>query len=202
MNLHFMKRFLIATLIIAGFMPIKAQLAVKSNLLYDALTTPNIGVETAVASNQTINLVYGLNPWTYHEGGEDHKAKHWVVMPEWRWWPCSTFNGHFVGVHAMGGQMNVSNIHLPIPGGFFGGDNLRHEVQSRRVQGGYAGAGVTYGYQWILNRHWNIEAEIGVGYDHVWYDLYNCGECGAKLKSGHSNYAGVTKAGVSFLYIF
>ncbi|WP_301025950.1 DUF3575 domain-containing protein [Muribaculum sp.] len=184
----------------AGTIATEAQLAVKNNLLYDLTTTPNLGLEYGVGYRSTVNLVYGLNPWSF-SGGE-RKAKHWVLMPEYRWWLCSRFNGHFFGVHALGGEFNASNVNIPVPGAFFGGDNLRSGVRDYRYQGSFLGAGATYGYQWILSRHWNIEAEVGVGYARVWYDKYACGECGARLADGGTNYFGITKLGISFLYLF
>ena len=177
--------------------------AVKTNILYDAMTTPNLGVEVGVSGKNSINLVYGLNPWKFgHNDNGVRKAMHWVLMPEFRWWTCSTFNGHFFGVHLMGGQFNAANMNIPVPGAFFGGDNIRSAVRHNRYEGAFAGLGATYGYQWILSNHWNLEAEIGLGYDHIWYRKYRCGDCGSKLKSGHSNYAGVTKLGLSIMYIF
>ncbi len=179
------------------------EVAVKTNIVYDAMTTPNLGMEVGLSRRSTVNLVYGLNPWTFGTGDNgERKAKHWVVQPEYRWWFCSRFNGHFVGVHALGGQFNAANVNLPIPGGFFGGENLRQGVKEHRYQGGFVGCGVTYGYQWILSRHWNLEAEAGVGYGRVWYDKFLCGECGNRLGGGSTNYAGITKLGISILYIF
>lgn len=176
--------------------------ALKTNILYDAATTPNLGLEVGIGRKNSIQLFYGLNPWKF--GKEDHTkyAKHWVVMPEFRWWTCTKFNGHFFGVHLLGGQFNAANISLPIPGFFFGGDNLRSGVRDNRYQGGMVGLGATYGYQWILSKHWNIEAEIGIGYINAWYNKYPCYECGAKISSGNTNYAGITKLGISLLYIF
>lgn len=198
-----MKPIYFAIILMVSSLSAAAQLAVKTNLLYDATTTPNLGAEVGIKPDQTINLVYGLNPWTFHDSqGRDRKARHWLVQPEWRWWLCSRFNGHFVGVHAMGGQFNASRVNLPIPGAFFGGDNIAREVRNTRYQGAFAGAGVTYGYQFILSRSWNLEAEVGVGYNHVWYSRYACGECGGKLYTGQTNYVGLTKLGLSFLYLF
>lgn len=179
------------------------EIAVKTNLAYDAMTTPNIGVEIGLPGRSTVNLVYGLNPWRFgsSENGK-RMAKHWVLQPEYRWWHCSKFNGSFVGVHALGGQFNAANINIPVPGAFFKGENLRKGVKDSRYEGHFLGAGVTYGYQWILNRHWNFEAEIGAGYIHAWYDKFNCDECGRKIGSGGTNYVGVTKLGLSILYIF
>lgn len=198
-----MRQFITVIAILTGVFMANAQLAIKTNLVTAATTTPNIGAEYAVGSHQTVNLVYGLNPWSFNSDSKGKQmAKFWVLQPEYRWWLCSTFNGHFLGVHAMAGEFNAANVNLPVPGVFFAGDNMTEEVRNARYQGTYAGVGFTYGYQIILSRHWNFEAEIGVGYDHVWYNKYRCGECGAKLADGHANYLGITKIGLSFLYIF
>ena len=188
-----------AVVFLATSLSVSAQVAIKTNLLYDATTTPNLGVEVATDSQHTLNLVYGLNPWNF---GDGKKAKHWVLQPEFRWWPCTAFNGHFFGVHLMGGQFNAAKVDIPVPGFFFSGDNLRTGVKDARYQAWYAGAGVTYGYQWILARHLNLEAEVGIGYNHAWYEKYPCAECGTLLKKGGANYVGLTKLGLSLEYIF
>lgn len=193
-----------ALLIVAVAAGLRAQeMAVKTNLLYDATTTPNLGIEAGVGKKHTLQLFYGLNPWKFDSQSHGQRyVNHWLLMPEYRWWPCTKFNGHFFGVHLMGGQFNAASVDIPLPGFFFSGDNIRSGVKDTRYEGSFAGGGVTYGYQWILNRHWNLEAEIGVGYNRIWYDRYPCYKCGAKIASGKSNYAGVTKAGISLLYIF
>lgn len=179
------------------------EVAVKTNLLYDALTTPNLGVEVGVGGKSTLNLVYGLNLWKFNSSTQHKRfAKHWVVMPEYRWWKCTRMDGHFFGVHAFGGQMNTSNMDIPVPGVFFSGVNLRKAIKDNRYQGVFAGAGVTYGYQYPLTRNWNLEGEIGIGYGHVWYDKYPCGECGVRIEKGHTNYIGLTKLGLSIMYVF
>ncbi len=179
------------------------EVALKTNLLYDATTTPNLGIEVGVGKKNTLQLFYGLTPWKFNSDSHGQRfAKHWLLMPEYRWWTCTKFNGHFIGAHLMGGEFNAASVSLPIPGFFFSGENIPKAVKDTRFQGAFAGLGVTYGYQWILSRHWNVEAEVGVGYNHIWYDQYPCYECGAKIKSGQSNYAGLTKLGLSILYIF
>lgn len=197
-------RFLAALLLALCSTPSAiAQFAAKTNLLYDATTTPNLGVELGVGNKNTVNIVYGLNLWTFDSKTHgERKAKHWLLMPEYRWWTCSKFNGHFFGAHAFGGQFNAGNIDIPLPGGFFGGENLRKGVRDARYQGWFAGVGATYGYQWILSRHWNVEAEVGVGYGHAWYDKYTCTSCSSKIGNGGANYLGITKLGLSILYIF
>lgn len=179
------------------------EVALKTNLLYDATTTPNLGIEVGVGRCNTVQLFYGINPWSFDSDTKgERKAKHWLLMPEYRRWICSNMSGLFFGIHAMGGQFNAGNVDLPIPGKFFSGDNLSDMVNDSRVEGTFAGGGLTVGYQWILSRHWNLEAEVGAGYNHVWYDQYPCGECGTKISDGTTNYVGMTKLGLSLMYVF
>ncbi len=199
------KLILLITVAVAGLLSteLHAQFALKTNLLYGATTTPNLGAEYGFNTKNSVNLVYGLNPWSFSsESKGTRQVKHWVVMPEYRRWHCSVFNGSFIGIHAMGGQFNAGNVDLWLPGGFFDGDNLIKGANDKRYEGNFVGLGFTYGYQFVLSRHWNIEMEIGAGYNYVWYDRFRCGECGAKEGNGHTNYVGITKVGLSILYIF
>ena len=183
---------LLALWAVCGFTALSAQnLALKSNLLYWATTTPNIGAELSFARKHSVQVFYGLNPWKSSSG---KSLRHWSLQPEYRYWFCESFNGWFVGAHLMGGEFNASNVDMPF--GLFDG------LKEHRYEGWYAGGGVTVGCQWMLSRHWNIEASVGIGYDYIKYDKYECGWCGEKIKSSHSNYFGPTKAALSFLYIF
>ena len=165
--------------------------ALKTNLLYWATATPNLGIEASVARKHTVQLFYGLNPWET-SGGKS--LKHWVLQPEYRYWFCEAFNGWFLGAHLMGGQFNMGEKDLP-----FG---LLDGLKDHRYEGWYMGGGVTAGYQWPLSRHWNVEASLGIGYDYIQYDKFKCGACGERLKSSHANYFGPTKVAVSVLYVF
>lgn len=168
--------------------------ALKTNLLYWGTTTPNVGIEASVGKKHTVQLFYGLNPWNKFLGESNKSLKHWLVMPEYRYWFCQSFNGWFVGAHLMGGQFNAGGIKLPL--GMF------PEFRDHHYEGWGIGGGITAGYQWPLSKHWNFEASMGVGYDYLKYDKYKCGECGEKIKSSHSNYWGPTKTALSLLYIF
>ena len=173
-----------------GFMLSGQPLAVKTNLLGWATTTINVGAEMSVAHRHTVQLVGALNPWTF---SGDRRIRFWSAQPEWRYWLCESFNGHFFGLHALGGEYNVRNVDMP-----FG--ILPHTEKGRHYEGWYVGGGLTYGYQWMLSRHWNLEASIGVGYAYSPYKLY--GRCDRCLDRGHRNYVGPTKAALSIIYIF
>ncbi|MCM1522076.1 MAG: DUF3575 domain-containing protein [Muribaculaceae bacterium] len=171
------------------------KVAVKSNLLYDALLSPNAGVEVKLAPKWTFDLSGNINAWDI----SDHRWKHWLVQPEGRYWFCDAFSGHFVGAHLLGGQYNWGNLDLPFK---FLGTDFR-KLKDYRFQGWYGGAGIVYGYSWILNRHWNIEAVIGLGWTYTQYDKYECKDCGQKVDRRHPhNYVGLTKAAIDLVYTF
>ena len=172
---------------------IAQNVALKTNALYWATTTPNIGAEVKVDKKHTAQVFFGINPW--EPSGEKGKSRrHWSLMPEYRYWFCQAFNGWFVGVHAMGGEFNMAAISFPF--------DILPDLEDHRHEGWYAGGGVTAGYQWPISKHWNFETSIGVGYDYIDYDKFNCGRCGKKTISDHKNYFGITKVAASILYIF
>ena len=169
--------------------------ALKTNLLYDATATANLGVEVKLAPKWTLDINGNLNAWTIR----DHKWKHWMAQPEFRYWFCQAMSGHFLGIHVHGGQYNFGNLDMPFS---FLGSNYRN-LKDNRYQGWFAGAGIGYGYSWILGKHWNLEAELGIGWAYTRYDRYECKDCGKKLESNKPhNYLGPTKAAINLIYVF
>lgn len=159
--------------------------AVKTNALYWATTTPNLGFEVALSPKITLDISGNYNPWTF---SDNEKLKHWLVQPELRYWLCDRFSGHFLGIHAHYTEFNVGGIKM------LGLDKYRY-------QGNLYGGGISYGYHWILSKRWSIEGVIGVGYAHIEYDKYKCRKCGSKINSGHTNYVGPTKVGINLIYV-
>lgn len=100
-----MKRTILylVTAVAGAFGSVSAQdIAVKSNVLSDALLNINGGVEVGFAPRWTLELTGQLNGWNLSHG---RRWKHWSVQPEAGYWFCDRFGGHFVGVHAHGGQL-------------------------------------------------------------------------------------------------
>ncbi len=58
----FLRSMLMLVVIVAGGTRADAQLALKTNLLYWATTTPNIGAEVGLGDKTTGQVFYGLNP--------------------------------------------------------------------------------------------------------------------------------------------
>lgn len=158
-----MKRSLMLLMLFVSISLSAQDLAVKSNLLYDATATVNLGAEIGLAPKWTLDLSANYNGWTFNE---NKKWKHWMAQPEARYWFCERFNGHFLGAHLLGGQYNVGGIKLPF--GIYKG------LENHRYEGYYYGAGLVYGYQWLLGKRWSIEAALGLGYVRAHYDRYEC----------------------------
>ena len=175
-----MKRILLLLISTIGVLhSLTAQnVGIKTNTLYWLTTTLNLGVEFSLDKKLTFELAGAYNPWTFKN---DKKMHFWLVQPEIKYWTCEKFNGHFIGLHLHGAQ-------------YFG------VFSSKRYDGYLVGGGGTYGYDWILSPHWNLEAAIGIGYAHLWYkesERIPCAKCDEKK---HKNYFGPTKVALTLTY--
>ena len=196
-----MKRLILGIFLVVwwcGNLVCAQDIAVKTNLLYWATSTPNIGFEFGLGKRTTLDLVGGYNPWTLNKD-DNKKVKHWMVMPEFRYWLCERFNGHFFGAHLIGGLYNFSNLNLNFK--LFGTDFSR--LKDHRYEGWMAGVGIAYGYHWMLSRHWSLEGSLGIGYVYTRADKYNCPRCSRRLENDRPHdYFGPTKAAVNLIYVF
>lgn len=191
------KRLSLTAMVILLFATAWGQdVAVKTNVVYDATATINLGVEVGLATNWTLDVSGNFNAWVM-SGGK--RWKHWLAQPEARYWFCNAFSRHFLAFHVLGGQFNIGGLKNSIR--FLGTDYSG--LSDHRYQGWGVGAGLAYGYAWILGRHWNIEAELGLGYIYNRYDTYRCVGCGKMTDSGSSHhYVGATKLAVNLVYVF
>lgn len=193
MKLKFLMTLLFGILITMG---VKAQnVALKTNILYDATATINLGVEVGIAPKWTLDISGNLNAWSTDQ---TKRWKHWLVQPEARYWFCDRFSGHFLGFHAIGGQYNVGGLKNNIS---FLGTPYKN-LTDNRYQGWGVGAGVAYGYAFILDRHWNLEFELGVGYIYNGFDIFECTGCGREISHDNHHYIGLTKAAINLVYLF
>lgn len=185
-----LKVFLGAGLLFSGNVCAQG-VGVKTNLLYWGTTSPNLGIEIGLGMRTSLDLVGTFNPFTFDN---NRKLKHWTAQPEFRLWNCERFNRGFWGFHVTGGEFNVANLDLPL--------KIFPKIKDHRLEGYMIGAGVSYGYQWYLGPHWNLEATFGFGYLYLDYDEYEYQKCGNLIKKDKHHYFGPTKIGVSFVYLF
>lgn len=192
-----MKLLIVSICLLWAGLTVSAQKVVlKTNLIHDVTATANVAAEFKVAPKWTVDISGDLNAWTF---SDNKKWKHWKLQPEARYWLCETFNGHFVGAHLLGGIYNMGNWNtgFTLLGTDFG------QLKDYRYEGWMVGAGMAYGYHWMLGRHWSVEAEIGLGYVYSRADKYECPRCGDQLEDNKPHhYVGLTKVAVNLVYVF
>ena len=170
MKLNVKTLSIVATMTLIATIPLgtKAQhLAIKTNTLYAATTTPNLGLEARLAEQWTAGVNIGLNPFSF---SDNKKLKHFLIMPQARYWLDESFFGHFIGFNAAYMHYNVSNIDFPL--GLYPG------VDNERRQGDAIAAGASWGHTWLLSPRWSIEVEAGIDLGYTWFKAYDYQRCG------------------------
>ena len=107
---------------------------IKTNVLMDVTKTINLGAEIGLNKKTTLDLYFNYNPW---EKSHMEMFKMLMFQPEYRYWFCDRFNGHFVGFHLHGGIYQAAGKDLP-----FG---QRRDLCDSRFTGPLYGAGYSYG---------------------------------------------------------
>lgn len=172
-------------------------LAIKTNLLYDALTIPNLGVEVRLS-----------DLWTVHAN--------WM----WGWWKNNFSRRYFL--RAYGGELSVrrylgslaakkpfSGHHVGIYGQIFTHDFRKgnHGYMGGKPKGtmwdkmSYA-VGAEYGYSVPLCRRLNLDMSLGVGYmTGIIHDYTPLDGCKVWQRTRTRHWFGPTKAEVSLVWI-
>ena len=199
-----MKRFLllsVSLLFLCGISLNAQRFAVKTNALYLATATPNVGLEVALGERWTFEAEGGYNPWTFDKE-KNMKAKHWLVSPEFRYWFCNSFQGHFIGINGNYTQFNVGALPVPVHEAFISlNQTQEQDLEKSRVEGWAVGAGLTYGYAFPIARRWNIEFTAGFGYWSSVYNQYESRTCGLFQETVKKHALGPTSLGISFIYM-
>ena len=167
----------------------KIILALKTNLLYDALSLLNFSIEAPLYKDKLSLLYYHQFPWwTWGEASNEFCIRYLSIGGEARYWvkPKQRFNGHFLGVYAESGKYDF-------------------EFQRKICyQGEFWNAGLSYGYAMPVGRNLNFEFSLSVGYASIAYRGYTPSDDYEILWRDHSkvgrwHYFGPTKAQISLV---
>lgn len=171
-------------------------LNVKTNMLYDALLIPNIGLEVDLGKRWSIaaNWMYGWwdnapRNWYWRAYGGDVAIRKWIGSAAGR----KPLTGHHIGVY---GQIFTYDF----------------ETGGRGYMGGKPGgtlwdkmnyvAAAEYGYSLPIARRWNIDFTIGVGYwGGIYHEYLPEGDYYVWLSTKQRNWIGPTKAEVSLVWL-
>ncbi len=167
------------------------RVALKTNLLYWATATPNLALEIGLGRRTSLELSGSYNPWDRTGSLESNKKLvHMVLRPEFRWWLCERYNGHFFGAHAIYARYNIGSHDIPLL--------FKKEY---RYDGHAVGGGVSYGYHWAFARRWGLEFSVGVGAMWLKYDRYDCAACDRDAKPLTKTYFGPTNAAINLVFL-
>lgn len=143
--------------------------------------SPNLTLEARLSRVLSLQVGVSANPITKPISGI--KLANFRVEPELRYWFNRPMARHFVALSATGGACSL-------------------QLNDRFFQGDAVAAGISYGYALVLSKHWNMEAEIGVGLAHIKGYNYEGAE-NAPDAPNFSRFLPVPiRCGLSFSYIF
>jgi hypothetical protein len=171
-------------------------IGIKTNLLYDALLVPNLGVEFSLGKGFSLAA-----NWMYSWWKSDRTPWYWRVYGgdvALRWWfgrqaKERPLTGHHIGVYAQALTYDFLVDDKGYMAGEPGGDIFD--------KANYA-AGLEYGYSLQLNRSFNLDFTLGVGY--MWgkyYEYKPIDDCYVHQVTKARNYFGPTKVEISLVWL-
>ncbi len=171
------------------YLPGRAVIAFKTNLLWDLLLAPNIELEFPFAKDRFSVMaewwapwwVSRNNSWCYQVLYAGLEARVWLGNREKR----PSLSGHFLGIYGGGGIFDLER------------NNVGYQSQF------YYSAGITYGYSFPIHHNLRIETSISLGYMNAEYQKYEAVEDGRFLawqNDGRFSWIGPTKAKVSLVW--
>ena len=171
----------------AQYADMSARVALRTNMLHDALLTPDIGVELTLYRKFSIGIE-GVGAWWSND------SKHrfwrikggWVDMQLWLGSRCENraLTGHHIGVY---GSMHTFDFE-------FGGKGWQSPDWT-------FGCGISYGYSIRIAPRLNIDFSARVGYSTGTLVEYRP-QCGAYVCTNRStrHYLGLTGIGVTLVW--
>lgn len=154
------------------------EISLRTNLLWDAVSEPNLGLEWQTGEHWSVGVDAGLKAWPRWLAWDwdQQNPTHWrnfAVVPEVRYYVKEVFQGMFFGADALYTHYNVGNVPTPF--------HMYPEVENYRLQGSFWAGGLFAGYAWWPWQHWRLELEAGAAVGLAAYDRFECAHCGTKL---------------------
>ena len=171
-------------------------MGIRTNMLYDALLIPNIGVEFYLGKNWSVmaNWMYGWwksdrTHWYWRAYGGDLAVRKWFGKAA----DEKPLTGHHLGVYAQVFTFDFETGGRGYMGGKPGGTIWD--------KANYA-AGVEYGYSLPIAKRFNIDFTIGMGYwGGTYYEYKPEDDCYVWQATKQRHWFGPTKAEVSLVWL-
>ncbi len=165
--------------------------ALKNNLLYDAILTPNLELEFRLAKHWSMEVGAAFNPFPL----KDETFPKWRHVSAWvapRYWFCNVYNRGFVSA-------NVAYAHYNVAGNAWPVSWMYKQVKENRYQGDAIMFGVSGGWHFAISPHFSIELEAGVDAGHTWFDRLECEHCGKALSERNKAWFALPKVGINIV---
>ncbi len=156
--------------------------SVKTNALGLITTNLNVAVDIELTKNKTFNTSISYNPFSFG----NFQAKHITVQPGIRFWKYTNYIGHFASAYVTYSKFDLI-------------------AKERYKRGWLSGAGISYGYAWLLSNRLSLECEVGASIVYTDYDKGACnvGIFDRETTEHHKSILLLpTKLGVSLSYLF
>ena len=163
-------------------------MAIKTNLAYDALLIPNIGIEFYLEKKWSVSL-----NWMYAWWKSDRKHNYWRTYGgdfEIRRWlgkksDIKPLSGHHLGLYA-----HTLTYDFELGGRGYLGDKCTY------------GRGVSYGYSLPLTSRLNMDFTLGLGYlGGIYKEYLPIDDHYVWQKTRRMNWFGPTKAEISLVWL-
>ena len=165
--------------------------ALKTNLLYDAVTALNAEVEVPIGKRFSVMVEDVFPWWKAGPNGNKYCLQMWTMSVEPRWWfyrkgMNDRLQGHFIAPYVMSGKYDL-------------------QWNTSICYRGYGwSAGLTYGYSMPLCKWLNMEFSMSIGYLNASFQHYQPSPDYEHLykdpdNAGRMTYVGPTKLKVSLV---
>ena len=171
-------------------------MGIKTNMLYDLLLLPNIGVEFYLGKNWSL-----AGDWMYGWWKKDRIHWYWraygggFTLRKWlgRRAAEKPLTGHHIGLYG-----RALTYDFEIGGrGYMGG-----EPGGTLFDRANFGVGVEYGYSWPVARRLNVDFTLGIGYlGGKYYEYLPVDDCYVWQATKNRRYFGPTRLEVSLVWL-
>jgi hypothetical protein len=170
--------------------------SIKTNVPLLLTGSPNIGIETTLTRQLTLDAEVMWMPYMFKKHEEVFRASmgsiecRYHVNPA-HYYTNDSWDGFYVGPYALYGQFNIGRY--------------RHHDMDRsfRRKGWGVSGGLTAGYKFYLSPRFKIDINVGLGYAHLQYNKYKLGGEYADFpleQKATKAWIGPTKFGVYLVY--
>lgn len=182
---HKVRAAMVSAVMLASITGSAQELAVKTNLLSDALTVPSLGAEFTIGHRWTLNADV---EWMPAYQSTNHYLRTLKVQPEARFWFRAPFTGPFIGPSAHWRVYNMAG--LPV-----------FKLKDERIQGNFYSVGVTAGWHFTLSSRWGLEPSLTLGYAYNDYRRYAEPRTRVVSRRCYMHYLGPTAASLQLVYM-